>query len=232
MAGERILVVDDTPVNLKLTRIILANEGFQPLTAASAEDALKLLEVCHPRLILADIQLPGMDGLELTRRVKADPETRDISVIALTAYATPADVERATQAGCDGYITKPIDTRTLGARIREFLERTAPAAAKSASFPQSVPDAELEGLRQRFIREGTERVRQLLEDVDGRFPCEEAARAVHQWTGTGGLLGYAAISRIARELEAILSERPLDNAQLREALESLSAAFHEPNRAE
>src|SRR5690242_15981999 len=124
MAGEPILIVDDTPVNLKLTRILLAGEGYKVQTAASAEEALDLLRGYHPRLILADIQLPGMDGLEMTRRVKSDERTRDITVVALTAYAMKGDEERAREAGCDGYITKPIDTRTLGLRIREYLDRS------------------------------------------------------------------------------------------------------------
>ena len=85
MAGEPILIVDDTPVNLKLTRILLVNEGYKVMTAASAEEALELLRSYHPQLILADIQLPGIDGLELTRRIKKNEETRDITVVALTA---------------------------------------------------------------------------------------------------------------------------------------------------
>ena len=78
MAGEPILIIDDTQVNLKLTRILLVNEGYKVLTAASAEEALELLRSFHPRLILADIQLPGMDGLEFTRHVKQEDATRDI----------------------------------------------------------------------------------------------------------------------------------------------------------
>src|SRR6266568_3448601 len=123
MAGEPILIVDDTPVNLKLTRILLVNEGYKVLTAASAEEALELLRSYHPRLVLADIQLPGMDGLEMTRLIKKDARTRDTLVVALTAFAMKGDEERACEAGCDGYITKPIDTRTFGSRIREILDR-------------------------------------------------------------------------------------------------------------
>src|SRR6266498_598398 len=121
MAGERILIVDDTPVNLKLTRILLVNEGYTVNTAGSAEEALEVLHSYQPRLILADIQLPGMDGLEMTRRIKQDPRTHDIIVIALTAFAMMGDESKAQEAGCEGYITKPIDTRTLGSRIRELL---------------------------------------------------------------------------------------------------------------
>src|SRR6478752_3203977 len=129
MAGEPILIVDDTPVNLKLTRILLVNEGYTVLPAASAEEALELLRSYHPRLILADIQLPGIDGLEMTRRIKLDERPKDIAVVALTAFAMKGDEQKAVDAGCDGYITKPIDTRTLGERIRRYLDARPPAAA-------------------------------------------------------------------------------------------------------
>lgn len=128
MASEQILIIDDTPVNLKLTRILLTNEGYTVRTAVDAEEAIAILETFHPDLMLVDIQLPGMDGLELARRVKADPRTRDIVVVALTAFAMKGDRERAMEEGCDGYITKPIDTRTLPLRLREYLAKRAPQA--------------------------------------------------------------------------------------------------------
>lgn len=123
MSGAEILIVDDNPVNLKLAHLLLAGEGHYVRTAADAEEALEVLKVFRPRLILMDIQLPGMDGLELTRRLKADPETRHITVLGLTAYAMKGDEEKILAAGCDGYIAKPIDTRTLPAVISHYLER-------------------------------------------------------------------------------------------------------------
>jgi len=123
MPGEPILIVDDNPQNLKLARVLLTVEGFTVQTAVDAEDALKVLESFAPRLILMDIQLPGMDGLELTRRLKADPAHRHIVIVALTAYAMKGDEEKAYEAGCDGYITKPIDTNALGGQIVEYLAR-------------------------------------------------------------------------------------------------------------
>src|SRR6476659_6426189 len=99
MAGERILVVDDTPVNLKLTRILLTHEGYDVRTASSGEEALSLLDSFQPRMVLADIQMPGMDGLEMTRRIKRDPRHREILVVALTALALSGDEERARNAG-------------------------------------------------------------------------------------------------------------------------------------
>ena len=237
MAGESILIVDDTPVNLKLTRILLVNEGYKIMTAASGEEALELLRSYHPALVLADIQLPGIDGLELTRRIRQNEATRDIMVVALTAFAMKGDEQRAVDAGCDGYITKPIDTRTLGARIRGHLDRrlentgakAAPAAA-TASEP-AIPAADMLALRRQFLAEGQERARQLLLDMDGEFNANDAAKAVHNWIGTGGLLGYMAISRQAREAEAVLLERPLENDRLREALTNLALAFNSPREA-
>ena len=129
MPAETILVVDDNPVNLKLTGVVLRTEGFQVYLAVDAEEGLEMLRALHPDLLLVDIQLPGMDGLELTRLVKQGAETRDIVVVALTAFAMQGDEHKAFDAGCDGYITKPIDTRTLHWRIREYLDRGTGALA-------------------------------------------------------------------------------------------------------
>ena len=121
MAGEPILIVDDNPVNLKLLRVLLRAEGYAITTATDAEEACAVLAGHHPRLILMDLQLPGMDGLELTRRLKADPITQDITILALTAYAMTGDAERARAAGCDGYLAKPIDTRHLEEAVARCL---------------------------------------------------------------------------------------------------------------
>jgi CheY-like chemotaxis protein len=126
MEGKSILIVDDNAQNLKLARVVLANEGFDVLTASNAEDALQLLRTVTPRLILMDIQLPGMDGLELTRRLKADPATEAVRIIALTAYAMKGDDEKAFAAGCDGYITKPIDVERLPIVVRSYLAERSP----------------------------------------------------------------------------------------------------------
>lgn len=121
MAGEPILVVDDNPTNLKLVRVVLAGDGFEVHTAGEAGGAFAALAARRPRLILMDLQLPGIDGLELTRRLKADSRYRGIPIIALTAYAMKGDEEKARAAGCDGYVAKPIDVKTLSAIVRRHL---------------------------------------------------------------------------------------------------------------
>ena len=118
---DTILIVDDNAVNLKLARVILSLEGYAVHTAADAEEALELLKDFRPKLILMDIQLPGMDGLQLTRLLKADPATRDIIVIALTAYAMKGDDLKVLAAGCDAYVTKPIDLDSLPALVANHL---------------------------------------------------------------------------------------------------------------
>ena len=126
MPGEAILIVDDNPANLKLARVLLAGEGFEIRTAADAREALSLLEGFRPRLILMDLQLPGMDGFELTRQLKSLPAYREVVILALTAYAMKGDQDRVLAAGCDGYVTKPIDTRALPGVIDGFMKRCAP----------------------------------------------------------------------------------------------------------
>jgi len=171
MAGETVLIVDDAPVNLKLTDILLRKEGYKVHTATGAEEALKLLRSFRPDLMLVDIQMPGMDGLELTRRLKRNPLTRDIVVVALTACARKEDEQNAIAAGCNGFITKPIDTHTLGNRVRQHLdgrdaelpaqpEQTMPRAAERTGLAFS--DPEMEGLRRRFLEEGILQSRQML----------------------------------------------------------------------
>lgn len=120
--GERVLIVDDNPTNLKLVAYLVKANGYEVDTAADADAAVAAIAANRPRVILMDLQLPGIDGLELTRRLKADPATRDIAIIAVTAYAMKGDEEKAREAGCDAYVTKPIDTRALPETIARFAK--------------------------------------------------------------------------------------------------------------
>jgi CheY-like chemotaxis protein len=126
MSAARILVVDDHATNRKLVTDLLQFEGYEVFQAADAEEAEGMVPAVRPQLILMDIALPGRDGLELTRQLKGDPATAHIRIYALTAFAMKGDEGRARNAGCDGYITKPIDTRELPRMIARLLEPSGP----------------------------------------------------------------------------------------------------------
>ena len=124
--GQRILIVDDNPTNLKLVAYLVKAQGYEVDTAGDADAAVAAIAARPPGLILMDLQLPGIDGLELTRRLKADPATKSIKIVAVTAYAMKGDHEKALEAGCDDYVTKPIDTRALPNVIARQLEGAGP----------------------------------------------------------------------------------------------------------
>lgn len=120
-----ILLVEDNEANQMLARAVLELEGYEVRVAGSGPEVIEALRECRPDLILMDVQLPGEDGLSLTRDLKSDPATAPIPVVALTAHAMTGDRQLALNAGCMGYISKPIDTRTFGSQVREFLSSTA-----------------------------------------------------------------------------------------------------------
>jgi CheY-like chemotaxis protein len=118
---KSILIIEDNPSNLKLAKICLEKVGYKVLTSVTAEEGLELLKDKKPDMILMDLQLPRMDGLQLTSLLKKNPNTSDIIIIALTAYAMEGDELKALSAGCDGYISKPFDTRTLATTVENFF---------------------------------------------------------------------------------------------------------------
>ena len=120
-----IFVVDDNPVNLKLVCDVLEFEGYTVGRAADAEEAQEILRDATPDLILMDVALPGMDGLTLTRKLKSEAKWKHVPIVALTAFAMKGDDEKARAAGCDAYITKPINTRKLPQQIAEILRHAA-----------------------------------------------------------------------------------------------------------
>lgn len=203
MGGEPVLIVDDNPVNLKLVRAVLAADGYDIRTAADGAEAWTVLEQFRPRLILMDVQLPGADGFELTRRLKLDPATRDIIVLAITAYAMPGDEEKAYTAGCSGYLTKPVDTRTLPATVK--LHMGARPATQPAFEAGDYHDL-LTELRANFLVEGEEEAGALLGTLAQGFALDRAQRIAHRWTGIAGILGFAEIAREARGIEDFLAE--------------------------
>jgi len=138
--GRRILLVEDNPVNRKLARNVLRSRGYEVVEATSGEEALRKLRSYPADLVLMDIQLPGMDGLEVTRRLKADPSTAALPIVALTAHAQEQDEIDARQAGCIGYITKPIRLAQFPGEVESYLSGSVgrniasmPAAARNRS---------------------------------------------------------------------------------------------------
>ena len=123
--GARILVVEDNPLNLKLIRDVLEFEGFEVLTAQSGEEGLTVASQECPDLVLMDLQLPGIGGHEALLRMRSDPRCSAVPVVAVTAFAMRADMERAELAGFDGYIAKPISIRALPGQLAAFLPGSA-----------------------------------------------------------------------------------------------------------
>jgi CheY-like chemotaxis protein len=121
MNTNRILIIEDNLLNLELARDLLEAGGFVIDSARTAEEGLRLAREILPDLVLMDFGLPGMDGLRATQILKANPATRQLTVIGLTAHAMKGDEEIALQAGCDGYLTKPIQTRTFTETIKRFI---------------------------------------------------------------------------------------------------------------
>jgi CheY-like chemotaxis protein len=129
-APATILIVDDNPTNLKLAADVLACEGHTIARARNADEAQEILKHTLPNLILMDIQMPGMDGLTLTRLLKSNPSYQHIPIVALTALAMKGDEDKAREAGCYSYIVKPIETRKLPGQVAEILA-TAPESKTS-----------------------------------------------------------------------------------------------------
>ncbi|MBW1782482.1 MAG: response regulator [Deltaproteobacteria bacterium] len=123
MAEKCILVIEDNELNMKLVRALLKIGKYQVLEAVNAETGIQLTRKHRPDLVLMDIQLPDMDGLRATQIIKEDSEVKDIPVVAITSYAMQGDKQKAIEAGCVGYMSKPIDTRSFLETISQFLKR-------------------------------------------------------------------------------------------------------------
>jgi CheY-like chemotaxis protein len=128
-----ILLVEDNPLNAKLASLILAQDGHEIEVAADANEAERALRARRPDLILMDLGLPGKDGFTLTREIRDDPTTHDIPVLAVTSFAMKGDERRAMEAGCSGYLTKPIDRSRMLREVHELLARRSTAAAADES---------------------------------------------------------------------------------------------------
>ena len=122
MTGPRVLIVDDCRVNIIIAQVVLLAEEFETETAVDGLQAMQKVASFAPDLILLDIQMPGKDGLEVARDLKADPATRHIRIVAFSGLALRDDEARMRAAGCDAYLTKPIDVKTFGAQVRACLQ--------------------------------------------------------------------------------------------------------------
>lgn len=131
--GKALLVVDDNPTNLKLVLAVLSREPYDVRTAADARQALALLDTFVPSVILLDIQLPDVDGLTLARQLRADVRTRNVGLIAVTAFAMKGDEEKAFEAGFDAYLTKPIDKSALREVVRRYMDDGASGVPSNAT---------------------------------------------------------------------------------------------------
>ena len=233
MPGAPILVVDDAATNLKVIRMALTHEGYEVRTAERAEEALEMLSSYRPELILADIALPGMDGLDMARRVKENPETSDIRVVAFTADNRSDTRQRAFSVGCEEYICKPIDTAALASRVRDLLARPRGAkmsppkveSAPGALFGFSCP--EIETLQHRFLTYGAERSQQLLESLNSSFDAPAATEQLEQWARSAAILDYPEIGVLAERGIQVLRQESWHAPNLRELITELYIAFAE-----
>jgi len=127
--NKRVLVVEDHEENRRILRLLLTSASIDMIEAVTGEEGVAAAERERPDLILMDIQLPGLDGYEATRRIKANPAVRHIPIIVVTSYALSGDDVKAFEAGCDAYVTKPFVPRELLAKVREFLAKQPGASA-------------------------------------------------------------------------------------------------------
>ena len=126
--GGRVLIIEDNPLNLELVRDILTAEGYEVLEAVDGPSGVAVAAAERPELILMDLQLPGLDGLQATAQIRTDPALRGVPIVAVTAHAMKGDDERARAAGCDGFISKPIGVRDFVAAVELYLSRARQAA--------------------------------------------------------------------------------------------------------
>jgi two-component system, cell cycle response regulator DivK len=232
MAGVKILVVEDHPMQSKLVSFLLEEAGHTVRTAESAEKALELLQSFHPfhpDLILMDLELPGKDGLELTRELRRHPLLDVTAIVALTAYGDPADLARAREAGCDGCIAKPIDPTSFAHQVRKYSgggleEWDADAQCDSADL--------LAQARNDFLAQGLQQCGVILKalDADPDRASQTLRRVLRRWASLGTTLGFPGIPAQARKLEALFVPGNLPLDQIRKAVETAQRRFRTATR--
>jgi two-component system cell cycle response regulator DivK len=223
MAAPQILVVEDHDTQSTLVSFLLQEEGHTVQIAESAEAALELLRWFSPDLILLDLQLPGMDGLELARALRLNPVHRTTPIIALTAYTDPSDLERAREAGCNGKISKPIQTATFARQVETFLNPAANARADALGDSSDL----LAEIRNTFLAEGLEYCGTFLKDLKSDPGCaiEVVQRVLHRWAALAGTLGFLEISEQAQKIDVLLTSANTEYTEVKKALENARRRF-------
>ncbi|HWY47920.1 MAG TPA: response regulator [Bryobacteraceae bacterium] len=223
MAAVQILVVEDHDLQSKLVRFLLEEAGHSVRTAASAEEAREILRSFFPNLILMDLQLPGMDGLDLTRLLRLDPVHSTTPIIALTVYTHPSDLQKAREAGCNGKISKPIDTATFARRIGRFLNLNQDSYADVPSDSHDL----LAELRNNFLAEGLDQASRILKDLKSDPGCstELIERVLHHWTGLAATLGFPEISDQSGKIEALITSSNPEYQEVENAIKIARRKF-------
>ncbi len=231
MAGFQILLVEDHAMHSKLAGFLLEEAGHSVQIAENAERALDVLRWFRPDLILMDIDLPGQDGIELTRELRLNPVHMTTPIVALTAYTDPSDLARARQAGCDGHISKPIDTATFARQVRNCFRGASRADPDVRSDSGDV----LAEIHNTFLAEGLQQCDAILNEFEKNPGCISALvhRVSHRWAGLGGTLGFPEISQQARRVEALLNAPSLEYIEVLKGIQTArrrfcAAASHEP----
>lgn len=221
---EAILIVDGTSTNRKLAERVLSSAGYDVRSVPDAAAALDAMPEFLPKLVLTDLRLEGMDGLTLTRRIKEDPRTRQTLVIAVTGRGTEGDRRAALKAGCDDFIVKPINTRTLPVVVRAHLARKEQDAIslEEVAYCASaeLPPWALE-LCHDFIHEGAARAGRLLKEA---APAE-IKRVAHVWVGLGDMFGFPEITKLARQLQDLVGTSAPASADVSRLLLCLADSF-------
>ena len=226
MAGIQILVIERDATQSKLMRFLLEEAGHKVQLAESAEMAIEVLQSFRPDLILADLQLPDKDGLELTRALRQDPIYAKTPIIALTAYADSSDLRKARESGSNGNISKPIDTAAFARQVRNHLEGTS---GMRAYVPSDGGDL-LGEIRNLFLAEGLDECATVLKDLAAfkSIPggqIENVLRVLRRWAAVGWTLGFPEIANQARRTEALITSPNLDYDETIQAIEIAQRRF-------
>ena len=219
MAGKySILVVEDNDLNLKLVRTILQNGGYNVLEAMDAETGIQIARDHHPDMILMDIQLPGMDGLEATRVIKNDPALKDIMVVALTSFVMLADKNKALKAGCSGYITKPIDMNRflhIIAQYQEPVDKDKPPIDQTffdnyPSLQKTEMQALLSELTDLYLKDSKPLVQRLGRAIE-KGDIGAMKKAAHSLKSSSGNIGALKLADLCQKLEEEVHKKSFEN---------------------